>query len=263
MVKYLFDNAHEVVVDRFTALEQRYDPVTVDRLEEFGVPEGARCLEVGAGGGSIARWLADRVGTSGSVVATDIDVSRTTGGPANLEIRKHDIVSGDLPESEFDVVHARLVLIHLPERAGVLDRILRALRPGGRLLLDEFDTTWTPVLTAPDPASARLYTKVVGAVHRVLELGGLEQAWGRNAAAAMTAAGYADVDVRGYCEAWRGGSAGCALHAANARQLEDEIVAHGLATSADVDQFTALMHDPDLTVASYLMLSTWGTRPTP
>lgn len=204
MTKYLFDNAHDSAIDRFTALEQRYDPVTTARLDEIGTPWGGRCLEIGGGGGSIARWLAERVGPDGSVLVTDIDTSRidVAGCPwPNVEVRSHDIVHDALPEGEFDLVHARLVLIHIPERQAVLRRILRALRPGGCLVLDEFDCTWSHVLAAPDTGAAALVDKIVDAVHRVLERGGMDLAWGRNAYGAMAAAGFGDLGVRGFCEA--------------------------------------------------------------
>ena len=56
---------------RLHLLEARYDPCTFRRLSMFGPLAGARCLEVGAAAGSVARWLAARAGPSGQVVATD------------------------------------------------------------------------------------------------------------------------------------------------------------------------------------------------
>jgi ubiquinone/menaquinone biosynthesis C-methylase UbiE len=95
------------------------------------VAEGWHCLEVGAGGGSIATWLCDRVGAAGHVVATDIDPRFLDAvGSPNLEVRRHDIASDPLPEAAFDLVHTRLVLVHLPEREAALRRIVRALKPG-------------------------------------------------------------------------------------------------------------------------------------
>jgi 2-polyprenyl-3-methyl-5-hydroxy-6-metoxy-1,4-benzoquinol methylase len=71
-----------------------------------GVGRGRRCLEVGAGGGSIALWLADRVAPDGVVVATDRDTTVLDElSHPNLEVRVDDVLEDDLPEREFDVVH--------------------------------------------------------------------------------------------------------------------------------------------------------------
>ncbi|HEY2577030.1 MAG TPA: hypothetical protein VGI74_12035, partial [Streptosporangiaceae bacterium] len=60
---------------RLVALEEGYDPGTVSRLENLGVGRGWSCLEVGAGAGSITRWLGRRVGAEGEIVAIDLDTS--------------------------------------------------------------------------------------------------------------------------------------------------------------------------------------------
>ena len=53
----------------------------VTALHRLGLGPGWRCLEVGAGSGSVARWLAAKVGPEGSVLATDIDTRWVdTGG---------------------------------------------------------------------------------------------------------------------------------------------------------------------------------------
>ena len=102
---------------------------------------GAACLEIGAGGGSIAIWLADLVGPSGRVVATDIDVRslEAIDRSPSLEVRRHDVVQDPLEVGQFDLVHARLVLEHLPERDAVLTKLVRALRPGGWIVIEDVD----------------------------------------------------------------------------------------------------------------------------
>jgi hypothetical protein len=57
--------------DRLRALERWFDPPTWAALEAVGLAPGARCWEVGAGAGSIARRLAAAVGPAGEVIATD------------------------------------------------------------------------------------------------------------------------------------------------------------------------------------------------
>jgi tRNA A58 N-methylase Trm61 len=82
-------------------LEAVLDPVTTRHLETIGVTEGWKCLEAGAGAGSVAQWLSTRVGSTGNVVAADIDTRllKRLSFP-NLEIRQHDIVNDDLEERQ-------------------------------------------------------------------------------------------------------------------------------------------------------------------
>ncbi len=100
---------------RLQLLETVYDRATTRRLEATGVGAGWHCAEVGAGGGSVTRWLCDRVGPSGRVLAVDIDTRFVDElDHPSLEVRRQDIVTQPLRAGEFDLVHARAVLMHLP-----------------------------------------------------------------------------------------------------------------------------------------------------
>jgi SAM-dependent methyltransferase len=106
----------------------------------LGVGQGWRCLEIGAGDGLIARWLPGQVG-GGAVVATDIETRFLAGLEAlNVEVLRHDMPAtvDPRPGDPFDLIHARNLLFHLPERDQVLDRLVSWLRPGGWLVEDLF-----------------------------------------------------------------------------------------------------------------------------
>src|SRR5437660_10611052 len=148
---YLLDNAGREAPARFGALSAMFDTGTIRHLEERGVARGWQCWEVGGGGGSIATWLARRVGLAGRVLATDIDPRflETLKVP-NLAVRRHDIGSDPLAEETFDLIHARLVLVHLPQWRKVLQRLISVLKPGGWLLDEEFDSESVP----PEPSTS-------------------------------------------------------------------------------------------------------------
>ena len=262
MSHYLFDNEAEHASDRFSALESCYDPVSRSILNEVGVAPGWRCLEVGGGGGSLATWLGKRVGPDGEVTLTDIEPrwAAARQRPANVHLLRHDITRDPLPADGFDLVHARLVLAHLPERLRVLDRLVEALRPGGWLVLEEFDTEWTPVLTAPDNASAALFERVYTALLGLLENAGAQLLWGRQTLGAMRCAGLEEVDATTYAEAWHGGGAGINLHRANIEQMADRLQEAGV-EGGELDQFLALLKDPAFVVNSPTLISAWGRRP--
>ena len=122
---YPFDNAAPQAGDRFASLAKLYDGVTRRHLDRFGIGAGQHCLEVGAGGGSVARFMSERVGPAGHVVATDINTDWMSGSqPGNVELRRHDIGVDPLPERAFDIVHARAVLTFVPERRSALMRMI-------------------------------------------------------------------------------------------------------------------------------------------
>jgi hypothetical protein len=83
--EYLLTNADPATVDRFGGLERTFDDLSIAHLARAGLSPGGRCLEIGAGGGSIARWMAGQVGASGRVLALDLDSggSSTTAAPSS------------------------------------------------------------------------------------------------------------------------------------------------------------------------------------
>jgi SAM-dependent methyltransferase len=136
--RYLFPHTWEGEGERLKGIASAFDPITRRHLAGRGVGDGWRCLEVGAGTGSIARWLSDEVGPKGRVLATDISLKLMEGLEAdNLEIRRHNILTDPLPDEEFDLIHCRLVLEHLPGRLDALARMAGALAPGGWLIIED------------------------------------------------------------------------------------------------------------------------------
>src|SRR5204863_7358245 len=127
---YLLDNKRVQAGMRFDAFATIFDPWTIRHIDALGIQSGWRIWEVGAGGPSVPAWLAERVRPSGHVIATDIDVSLMRATPQPFEVRRHDVGVDDPPAEPFDLVHARLVLVHVAERAAALRRLVAGLRPG-------------------------------------------------------------------------------------------------------------------------------------
>jgi ubiquinone/menaquinone biosynthesis C-methylase UbiE len=260
-MRYAFDNAGVQTRDRFTLLSSIYDPASKAALDRAGVIPGWRCLEIGCGNGTLATWMADRVETEGHVLATDLDPRwMPTATHPNLEVIRHDIVHDPLPDNEFDLVHARLVLLHLPEREQVLRRLTRCLRPNGLLLLEEFDCDWVPVLSAPTTAAAEMFNTVHATLMTTLRDAGAEPGWGRRAYSAMRTAGYDIVSSTTYAEAWPGGGHAIDLHRANTEQVSDKLQAAGISQS-QLEIFWTLLRDARFAVSSYPLVSVIGRPP--
>src|SRR5215470_8429208 len=112
--RYLLENAWHRSRERLVLQQQFADPATQRRIAALSSMRGWHCLEVGAGAGSIVQWLCTRVGPDGRVLAIDLDIRFLSHlREPGLQVRQADIITDKLPESAFDLVHARLLLVHL------------------------------------------------------------------------------------------------------------------------------------------------------
>ncbi|MEV0131383.1 class I SAM-dependent methyltransferase [Dactylosporangium sp. NPDC050688] len=256
---YALGNSADNAADRLTALDHFLDPFTTRVLDEVPLRPGDRCLEIGPGSGSIARYLAGRVGPTGQVAAVDLDPSRLAPG-GNLDIFQHDIRDGLPLDGPFHLIHARLVLVHLPERYDVLRTLAGALAPGGWLVLGDFGDTPMTVYSSPSDSDTDLYIRVVYALQHVLEGHGVDMAWADATHTAMRNVGLHNVHAVEHAESWSGGSTAMRMHHANTSQTQDELLQHGI-TTADLDRFRELVADPGFIARSYRFVCTRGQRP--
>lgn len=136
---YVYDQGFAQERTRLAGIESLWDPGTHALLDDLGIGPGWRCLEVGAGGGSLLQWMSGRGAT---VVAVDIDTRFIESLASDtIDVRRLDIRSDELPRGEFDLVHSRLVLEHLPDRRQIIGRLAATLRPGGWMVIEDYD--WT------------------------------------------------------------------------------------------------------------------------
>jgi ubiquinone/menaquinone biosynthesis C-methylase UbiE len=257
--QYVLDNAAPQTPARFSALADLYDTTTIRHLERIGVDHGWRCWEIGAGPGSIALWLADRCGPDGSVLATDIDTRfLDQSDHANLTVRRHDIVSDPLPGEHFDLIHARLVLVHLPEREKVLDRMVAALKPGGWLLTEEFDSV--SQLSAPDRSPWEVTLKSASAMREVMTGRGVNAGFGRALAGHLRARGLEVISAEGRMHMWQGKSLGTHLMKANLEQLREAVLGTGSVTALEFEDDLARLDQEDFMTPSPVMWSVAARR---
>jgi SAM-dependent methyltransferase len=258
---YVFDNDDRGAADRHRYLTAMLDETTVARLAALGDLTGRRCLELGAGGGSIARWLADQVGPSGQVIVTDLNPRHIPAHPGYTIVR-HDLRSDRLPASRLDLIVARAVLMHVDGREEILPRLAGALAPGGVLLVEDFHTAVSDlVLAAPSPDARALYDRFQSTlVEQILPAHGTDPTWAPRIHAAMLAAGLTDVDTHIFARSWPGGTAGALISGVNIDQVSTELLARGF-IPAELDSLRRLVADPRLVLRSNLTYSTLGRRP--
>ncbi|GIH12575.1 class I SAM-dependent methyltransferase [Rugosimonospora africana] len=258
---YAYDNDSAEATAHHEALASLLDPVTRWRITDLLDLTGAHCLEVGAGAGSVALWLADRVGPDGSVVATDTKPGLIPDHP-RLTVLEHDITSQVPPGGDYDLVHARLLLNHLPQRRQVLERLAEVVAPGGVLLTEDFWPT-SPheiVAHATSEDDATLLRRFHLAHLRTLSEHGSDRGWSRRALLAFMEEGLTDVRSVAYGGTWRGGSPGCQLLIAGTEQLREHLLAAGL-TCDELDRAHELLRTPGIVLHGHMLYSTSGRRP--
>jgi SAM-dependent methyltransferase len=255
---YSFDASWEGERDRLALIESWLDPHSIRAFQELGVQPGWRCLDVGAGGGSVTQWLCDRVGPAGSVVAVDADTRFLEKlGAANLEVVRADVEHEALPRAAFDLVHTRFLLQHLPARDRVLEKLAQAVRPGGWLLV--FDSGGTPPVSLQQPEP---FARFGGAIFQAASKSGWDLAWAPSLPQRLLALGLEDVRARSFREFVRGGPRGfTGFVAESTERLRERLLATGLIEAAEVDATIAQLRDP---ASSFLTFECWiasGRRP--
>ena len=262
MAEYYLDQAWHAERERLDSMAALWDPGTLALARQCGLAPGQSVLEVGAGAGSVARQFAAEVGPAGLVTAVDIE----TRFLADIDLPQVEIVQCDdrteaLPAARYDLVHCRMMLEHLVATSGdVLDAMIAALKPGGWLLVEDYDwhgieVPWpeTPVLRAFfEPVFAFLTGQGLYDPH-----------YGRTLLARLRAAGLSDTSaqyrgVQLFCDPDRG----VAPFDLFAAQISPQLVAAGVIGQQHVDALSALTHDGRSVVPSPMMFAAFGRKPT-
>lgn len=232
---------------RLGSIQASTDEFTFGVLDALGLRPDARCVDLGAGAGSVAAGLAERC-PDGRVLAVDIDVSHLGGSPA--EVVQADITDPGFHPGEADLVHARFTLCHVAERDEVLARAAGWLRPGGWLVVT--DPFQLPEETSPFPAVARIMT-----AYRALQ-SGADLTWARRVPARMGAAGLTGIGF-----AARPACLGN-LAADRWRPLIDQaapaLLDRGLVSESDLAEFRARLVEPAFVDIPQISLAVWGQR---
>ncbi len=255
---YALDPAWHAEKARLSSLTSLYDADTLRLAEHLGLAQGWRCLDVGAGTGSVAELIADRVGPSGSVLAVDLDTRFLDAlHRENVQVRRLDVSTELLPVAAFDLVHTRLLLEHLPRRDDVLRAMVAALRPGGWLLIQDFDWASADVVHPASP----VHSRIVAAIRTFLESRGYDAHYGRKLPGLLREQGLQDVSTQArsvhvHADPERGVPQWELL----ADQLAPGLLTLDLVSQDDLDAFHALWHDDVHDSFAPLMVSCWGRR---
>lgn len=233
-----------------------YDDLTMARLRAVGAGPGWRCLDVGAGTGTVSCRLLEEAGVA-SVLAVDRDV-RFLGDRSlpGLDVREADITLPDFASGRFQLVHARFVLMHLPERDRMITALAELVAPGGVLVLsDAVDLT-------SDRTPGTPYTSVMRAMWQGLRTAiGTDVSWVPSYPQLLRGAGLESVAAEIHVPPLLPGSAISRFWEDTWERSRAAMLATGLVDDAAVDAAVRYVRSDECAALSAGMLTAWGRKP--
>ena len=239
-----------------------------DLLDRVGLRPGQAVIDLGCGPRGILDLLTERVAPAGRVVGLDADPAHTAmaaefaagRGLSGVQIITADARSTGLAAGSFDLVHARTLLVNVPDPADVAAEMVRLTRPGGWVASMEPDTEHGRC-HPPHPAFDRLCDIFTVAFRR----NGADPWIGRRVAEFFRQAGLDDVRVEARVQMYSPGSSRRTIRADLVRAMQPQVLEMGLASAAELDELDtaarAHLQDPHTIVISGLLYLTWGRKP--
>lgn len=249
--------------ERLRVLGRVMQPNTLALLQRAGVGPGLDCLDVGCGGGDVSRDLARLVGPRGTVVGLDLDATKLdlaraeSSGVDNLEYRVGD-VTGGLGTAAYDVVYTRFVLTHLRDPVAALAHMREALRPAGRLIVEDID--YRGSFCEPEVAEFERYEEIY--VETARRNGG-DPDIGLRLPQMLVEAGFEHVRPQVVQPAGLEGESKV-LPALTLENIKAMAVRHEVATAEEVDRLVGVLYDvarnPTTYVGNPRIVQVWGDR---
>lgn len=242
--KYVFANSqHSKELERLQALESVFDPASRKQILATGITQGWRCLEVGAGAGSIIRWMAEIVGEDGKIIAVDLDTQFISNIELpNVEVLEADIRYIPLERHSFDLIHARHVLVHIPDFQVALSQMLNLLKPGGWIVVEEPDIS-TAKAVFNNEAVCQSFNRVNRASLQMFANRGIDYALGVKLPAIFQKLGLQVLSIENDTPLSQGGLGIAKVMKMSTAQLADKYVATGEATHQDIEQYCLFAED--------------------
>jgi ubiquinone/menaquinone biosynthesis C-methylase UbiE len=239
-----------------------------DLLDRVGLRPGQAVIDLGCGPRGILDLLAERVAPAGRVVGLDADPAHAAmaaefaagRGLGGVQIMTADARRTGLPPGSFDLVHARTLLVNVPDPADVAAEMVRLARPGGRVASMEPDTEHGRC-HPPHPAFDRLCDIFTAAFRR----NGADPWIGRRVPELFRQAGLEDIQVEARVQMYPPGNSRRTIRADLVRAMQPQVLEMGLASAAELDELDtaarAHLQDPHTLVISGLLFLTWARKP--
>jgi ubiquinone/menaquinone biosynthesis C-methylase UbiE len=251
-------------------LQRQSDELAVDSavlLDRVGLEVGAAAIDLGCGPRGILDLLAERVSHTGRVVGLDADPSHSAMAKSfaaehglEVEILTADARDSSLPAGSFDLVHARTLLINVPEPGEVVAEMVRLAKPGGHVASMEPDTEH--VICYPPHAA---FTRLCEIFPLVAARNGADPDVGRRVSELLRDAGLEDVRAEVRAQLYSVGHSRRTIRLDLVRTMSPQIVEMGIATDNELDELDRAarnhLDDPRTLVMSGLLFLCWGRKP--
>jgi ubiquinone/menaquinone biosynthesis C-methylase UbiE len=257
--------------DESTRLRRQSDelrPQTAELLDRIGLGPGQSAIDLGCGPSGILDLLSAAVSPGGHVVGLDADpahtalASRYVGelGLANVEVATADARRTGLPSDSFDLVHARTLLVTIPDPAEVVAEMVRLAKPGGWVASQEPDVEHA-LCYPPLPAWHRLREVFRASFSR----SGADPRIGRRLTELYRQAGLEDIDVVVHAPAYPAGHSRRTLLPDLARSLRPVILDLKLCDERELAELDRAVRehlaDPRTLMMPHLLVVAWGRKP--
>ena len=247
----------EIERERIGTLEAVHDPTTFKRLARLGVASGWRCLEIAAGGGSVAEWLGARVAPRGMVVATDLDPRFLGHLNGCVQVRRHDVLTDELERDTYDLIHVRMLLMHLTDPQEAIAKLVASLRRGGVLCVEDFDSASIRPVERDYPEAAEWEDELRAGLERLRDDGIMDCYLARRHPSLLCEAGLTSVGGDGYAPLGCGGDV-CARFMT---MSSDVLHGKGAIDDAQVERTRRLLTDPNFHFVGGTLFAGWGRKP--
>ena len=258
--EYAFQNTQDQSeLNRLRSIEAIFYPATRRRILSAGLKSGSQCLEIGAGAGSIMTWMAGEAGSSGTVTAIDLNTRFLNDTASNVRVLAGDIRSIPLGSELFDLIHARYVLVHIPEAQTVLERLWSFLKPGGSLVIEEPDFSVFRTLDGADK-EVQSFDKVHRAIIHMYSSKGLDHALGARLPALFRKLGVKGLVIENDSPISQGGAGVATMMSMSAAQLKEKYLATGEATAHDIENYGKFTRSQDSWAIYYATIAAIGKK---
>jgi ubiquinone/menaquinone biosynthesis C-methylase UbiE len=253
--------------DRLLSQAEQYEPTANWLLDQIGVQDGWRAVDIGCGPIGILNLLSQRVGPSGTVIGLEreqrfVEMARAEivkRGLSNVTMVQGDGLNTGLEKGSFDLVHERLVLINVSAREAFLTEMLSLLRPGGTVALEDVDNvSW---LCQPAHPS---WDVLLNAFHTVFHAGGGDGYVGRRLPVLLHAAGVENIQTKVTVETPPLGDYRRTHLLSLIDSVRDKIIANKVLDEAKLNEhreaLSQHLKDPGTTVIDKLLVQCWGRK---
>jgi SAM-dependent methyltransferase len=266
MSNYLLASATEA--ERLQLQARVWQPAAEAMLDGIGIEPGWSCLDLGCGAMGILGPLSQRVGPNGRIIGVDADQRSLNVAQeylhdqhlTNVELLERNVLQTGLPDATFDLVHERFVLPYVTPPEPLVQEMVRLVRPGGWVVIQEPDNTpWT--FYPPDPRWSRFKAILIAAfaLRGDIDIG--QRTYGM-----LRHVGLTDLQIRAAALALPPQHPYMHMPLMAMAALRPHILQHGLAQPDELEELVAYVtkeaSNPHAVQITFITTQVWGRKPT-